>query len=97
MGGIVLIKVNEYFDGQLKSLESNRNGEKFSAGIILPGEYEVPTSEEEHLTITHGECKISVNGEEPKLYKTGEKLVVAAGSKIKFMPDSTVSYTCIYK
>ncbi len=34
-----MIKVNEYFEGKVKSLGNELKGRPFSVGIIKPGEY----------------------------------------------------------
>ena len=50
-----MIKVNTYFDGNVKSLGFEREKVAFTAGVVLPGAYTFDTQSQEHLTITVGE------------------------------------------
>jgi uncharacterized protein YaiE (UPF0345 family) len=54
-----MIKVNEYFEGKVKSLGFESEGSRFTAGVILAGEYTFDTGQEEHFTITVGDWKSS--------------------------------------
>ncbi len=57
-----MIKVNEYFDGKIKSLGAETGSGPFTAGVIEPGEYTIPTSCEEHVSIVLGRCRVKYAG-----------------------------------
>ena len=38
-----MIKVNEYFEGQVKSIDTSNSEGKATAGVIAPGEFEGST------------------------------------------------------
>ena len=59
-----MIKVNNYFEGNVKSLGFEREEAAFTAGVVLPGAYTFDTEKEEHLTITVGEIEIQPPGSE---------------------------------
>ena len=43
-----MIKVNTYFDGNVKSLGFERENEAFTAGVVLPGAYTFDTQSHFH-------------------------------------------------
>lgn len=92
-----MIKVNEYFNGFLKSLETNIDGKRFTVGIFLPGHYPVSTELEEHVTVTIGSLEVQLPGEEWKTLQKGESIVLPPKSSVRFRVQKPVSYICLYK
>ncbi len=73
-----MIKVNAYFDGNVKSLGFEREKVAFTAGVVLPGEYTFDTQSEEHLTITVGEIEVQPPGSGWRTVKAGETITIPA-------------------
>ena len=91
-----MIKVNEYFDGAVKSLGFEFNGAPYTVGVVLPGEYSFGTEKEEHLTVILGEMSVRVPGENWKGIKTRETVVFPPRITFKVKTDEVVSYVCKY-
>ncbi len=92
-----MIKVNEYVEGRVKSLGADFAGEYFTAGVILPGQYQFSTEKEEHIKVTLGELKIQLpQGEWKKVFQ-GETVVVPPKVEFQLQVDKKVSYICFYK
>ncbi len=93
-----MIKVNEYYDGKVKSLGNILDGVPFTVGIIEPGEYTFSTEKEEHMNITYGEMDVKLPGEENfKKFKAGEKFIVPPGKSFTVKIEKPVSYVCEYR
>lgn len=92
-----MIKVNEYFNGLVKSLEVEIDGERFSTGIFLPGHYPISTNVEEHVTVTVGSMEVQVPGEGWKTMQKGESTVLPRKTDVRFRVQKPVSYVCCYK
>jgi hypothetical protein len=92
-----LIKVNEYLGGKVKSLGAESEEGRFTAGVMLPGEYTFNTEQEEHITVTLGNLGIRLPRKEWKMVAKGETIVVPAGVGFDLRVDKTVSYICFYR
>lgn len=91
-----MIALNEYFDGQVKSLGYNNNG-KSTVGVINPGEYEFGTSTYEVMTVVEGEMEVLLpEADSWKTYQSGEKFEVEADSSFKVRVAIPVAYHCKY-
>ena len=89
-----MIKVNNYFDGNVKSLGFEREEAAFTAGVVLPGAYTFDTESEEHLTITVGEIEVQPPGSEWRIVKTGETVTIPANSSFDLKVKEPASYIC---
>ena len=92
-----MIKVNEYFDGNIKSIGTESEGSRFTVGIMDPGIYTIPTEFEEHVTITFGRCKVQISGKEWINAGNGDTFIVPAKAEVTFKVDRPVAYICLYK
>jgi uncharacterized protein YaiE (UPF0345 family) len=92
-----MIKVNEYFDGKVKSLGFQRESVAFTAGVVLPGEYTFDTESEEHITVTVGELEVRPPGAGWKIVKVGERVVIPPKSNFDLKVKTPISYVCMYK
>ncbi len=92
-----MIKLNEYFEGKVKSLGAESREGRFTAGIMLPGEYVFNTDQEEHITITVGALNLRIPGKEWKKVSVRENIVVPAGISFELRIDETTSYVCFYR
>lgn len=93
-----MINVNEYFDGNVKSLAfENAAGEKISTGVIVKGEYQFSTEAAERMVISHGTARVKVLGcSDWQSYNAGEEFDVAENSSFKISCTQPVTYVCYY-
>ncbi len=93
-----MIKVNEYFNGNVKSLAVTTNDGPATVGVMAAGEYEFGTSSVEIMTITSGRLDVQMPGQAKwKIYAKGKSFKVAANVKFKVRCSGDVSYLCLYK
>ncbi len=93
-----MITVNEYFDGNVKSLGYTSPDGKSTIGIIEQGEYEFGTSQHETMTIIEGSLDVLLPGESDwKKIKAGESFAIDADSSFKVQTQAQTSYLCKYK
>lgn len=92
-----MLKVNEYFDGAVKSIALENAEGIATMGAMEPGEYEFGTATIEHMTITSGVLDVMLPGEtEWKSYQKGETFVVAKDVRFKVKSKGQVAYYCLY-
>jgi hypothetical protein len=93
-----MIKVNEYFDGKVKSLGFTTTECPATVGVMAPGEYEFGTSTVEYVTVVSGLMTIQLPGETAwKDYKPFDTFIVPKDSKFKLKIPVETAYLCLYK
>ena len=94
----VIKKANVYFDGKVTSRTLLfPDGSKKTLGIILPGEYEFGTNEEEKMELLSGEVKVLLPGNAGWVsFKAGQPFEVPANSKFKLSAVVVADYLCSY-
>ncbi len=93
-----MFRVNEYFDGRVKSIAFENADGPATVGVMAPGEYEFGTSTIEYMTITSGALEDQLPGETKwKTYKPFETFVVPGNVKFRVKADQDTSYRCLYK
>jgi purine/pyrimidine-nucleoside phosphorylase len=93
-----MFKVNEYFDGKVKSIAFDTAEGTATIGVMAAGEYEFGTSTIEYMTVTSGEMLVMLPGETSwKTYKPFQTFIVAKKVKFKVKLNSDTSYRCLYK
>jgi len=93
-----MLKVNEYFDGKVKSIGMDSAEGKATVGVIAAGEFEFGTSTIEIMTVVSGKLLVKQQGEtEWKVYKKFESFVVSKDSKFKVKAEEDTPYLCLYK
>jgi len=93
----MVIKVNEYMEGKVKSLGTEYRGERFTSGVMLPGQYNFKTDQEEHITVTLGELNIRLPRENWKKVSQGQTVIAPPGVGFDLRIEETVSYICFYR
>jgi purine/pyrimidine-nucleoside phosphorylase len=89
------LKVNEYFEGTVKSVSFQ--GEKYAStvGVMAPGEYEFSTGKPEIMTVVSGELIVKLPGSsEWKNYPAGTKFDVVGNSKFHLKVAKDTAYLC---
>lgn len=92
-----MLKVNEYFEGKVKSIAFASADGPATAGVMAVGSYEFGTSTKEIMIVTSGVLKVKLPGAaEWKDYKPYERFEVAAGQKFQLQVPVESSYICLY-
>jgi len=93
-----MFKVNEYYDGKVKSLAFENTDGTVTVGVMAPGEYEFGTTTVEYMTVISGLMTVQLPGEEEwKSYKAFETFVVEKDVSFKLVLKEETAYKCVYK
>jgi purine/pyrimidine-nucleoside phosphorylase len=93
-----VFKVNEYFEGNVKSIAFSTSEGPATAGVMAKGEYEFGTSTKEIMIVTTGRLIVKLPGRSDwKEYKPFETFEVEANRKFQVRVDEESSYICFYK
>lgn len=93
-----MLKVNEYFDGQVKSIALQTATLPATVGVMEAGEYEFGTSQKEVMTMVSGDLEVLLPGaNEWQTFKQGQSFNVAAQVKFKVKAATQVAYFCTYE
>jgi uncharacterized protein YaiE (UPF0345 family) len=89
------LKVNEYFEGQVKSISFDGEKYKSTVGVMAAGEYEFGTAKPEIMTVISGELIVKLpNTTEWKSYTAGTKFDVVGDSKFQLKVPKDTAYLC---
>jgi uncharacterized protein YaiE (UPF0345 family) len=90
-----MLKHNSYFEGQVQSIEYERNGRRATAGVIAPGEFQFNTQAPERMTVTSGELSMRrANQTEFTRYPAGTSFEVAGASSFAVRAELPTAYLC---
>jgi purine/pyrimidine-nucleoside phosphorylase len=93
-----MFKVNEYFDGKVKSIAFETAEGPATAGVMAKGEYEFGTSTVEIMTVTTGKLTVKLPGKTKwQTFGKGQSFKVPANEKFHLMVAEDTSYICLYK
>ena len=93
-----MIKVNEYFEGNVKSLSFDNTSGTQSMGIMLPGNYEFGTSTYELMKVISGKLIVQLPDSEVwKTFEVNETFEVEKDKKFKVKVEEQTAYLCLYK
>jgi len=93
-----MLKVNEYFEGNVKSISLTTSEGPATVGVMAKGSYEFGTSQKEIMIVTTGVLKVKLPGQaEWKTCKPYEQFEVAANQKFQLDVPADASYICYYK
>jgi hypothetical protein len=93
-----MLKINEYFDGKVKSIGLETENGKATVGVMEKGEYEFSTSTVEIMKVISGKLAVKLPGKDKyKIYGANKKFTV--NKNVKFQVNALVdsSYICYYK
>lgn len=92
-----MFKVNEYFDGNVKSIAFQGEQLPATIGVMAPGEYEFGTSQREVMTVVSGALTVQLPGADGwKTFRAGEHFEVAAQQKFQLKVAIDTAYLCTY-
>lgn len=93
-----MLKVNEYFNGNVKSIALENTEGIATVGVMAPGEYEFGTSKNEYMTVISGTMTVLLPGETAwKTFKPFDQFTVPKDSRFQLKITEASAYKCIYK
>ena len=93
-----MLKVNEYFEGKVKSIAVENAQGKSTVGVMDVGEFEFGTNTIEHMTVITGLLTVLLpNATEWKDYQAGETFLVPANTIFKLKVPQQTAYLCHYE
>jgi uncharacterized protein YaiE (UPF0345 family) len=92
-----MLDVNEYFDGQVKSIGFQTETLRATVGVMAPGEYEFGTSQHETMTVVSGALTVRLPGSsEWARFDAGSSFEVNANEKFQLRVTIDTAYLCTY-
>ena len=93
-----MFKVNEYFDGKVKSLAFASVAGPATIGVMAPGDFEFGTSTLEIMKVISGKLTVKLPGKKTwRSYGPGKVFTVPAGQKFQLRVAEESAYFCLYK
>ena len=94
----VIKAANIYFDGKVTSrVVVFADGSKKTLGIMMPGDYEFGTDENELMEIQAGEMDVLLPGENDwQTFAKGSSFTVTKDSSFKLQVKEVTDYCCSY-
>ena len=92
-----MFNVNEYFDGNVKSIAFQTTTLAATIGVMATGKYTFDTSQRETMTVVSGSLNVLLPGsDEWQTFTTGSSFVVAAGASFNLKVGADTAYLCTY-
>jgi purine/pyrimidine-nucleoside phosphorylase len=93
-----MFKINDYYDGNVKSISFKTPDCPATIGVLAPGEYEFGTSMAEHITVISGKMNVLLPGElQWKEFKQHDTFIVAKEKKFFLKVAADTAYLCLYR
>ncbi|MES2869932.1 MAG: pyrimidine/purine nucleoside phosphorylase [Pseudomonadota bacterium] len=93
-----MFKVNEYFDGTVKSIAFAQAEGQATIGVMAVGEYEFGTAQREIMHVVSGELNVKLpDSTEWQTFTTGSLFNVPANSKFQLKVIVETAYLCEYR
>ena len=93
-----MISINDYFDGNVKSLGYTTTNGKSTLGVMNPGEYEFGTTTHETMHIVEGSMTVKLPETSDWItFTKGESYMVDANKTFLVKVSEQTSYLCQYK
>lgn len=93
-----MLEVNEYFDGNVKSIGFQTQTLGATVGVMAPGEYEFGTSQKETMSVVSGALTVKLPGSEAWVtFEAGSNFVVEAERKFQLRVAVDTAYLCTYE
>ena len=93
-----MFKVNEYFNGTVKSIAFTGEEGPATVGVMAPGEYEFGTAQREIMHVVSGELVVKLPGSDAwETFATGTQFNVPADSKFQLQVKVDTAYLCEYR
>lgn len=93
-----MLKVNEYFDGKVKSIAFKTATLPATVGVMAPGEYTFSTSQKEVMTVVSGALTVLLPGSSDwQTFNAGSSFTVAANASFQLQVTVDTAYLCTYE
>ena len=93
-----MFKVNEYFDGKVKSIAFTTGEGRATIGVMAPGEYEFGTTTLEVMTVISGALTVKLPGSDAwTKYSSGATFRVGKDQKLQLKVSEDSAYLCLYR
>ncbi|MCX5123302.1 pyrimidine/purine nucleoside phosphorylase [Streptomyces sp. NBC_00347] len=93
-----MFKVNEYFDGTVKSIAFDQEEGPATIGVMAPGEYEFGTAAPEVMHVVSGALTIKLpEVADWQTFGAGTRFSVAGDSKFQVKAEVATAYLCEYR
>jgi len=92
-----MLKVNEYFDGKVKSIGFEDSHGPITSGVMSPGEFTFSTDSPERMTVVTGALGILRPGDgDWQTFFPGQTFEVPADVSFEVRVEEPTAYTCRY-
>ena len=92
-----MFKVNDYFDGKVKSIAFQTASLPATVGVMAPGEYTFSTSQKETMSVVSGQINARLPGESDWIcFNPGELFIVDANESFDVKIEVDTAYLCTY-
>ncbi|MBE0634513.1 pyrimidine/purine nucleoside phosphorylase [Candidatus Bipolaricaulota bacterium] len=92
-----MLKINEYFDGRVKSIGFEDDQGPLTSGVMEPGDYAFSTSSRELMIVVTGSLTIKRPEDADWLpFLAGESFTVPAGVSFHVKVSQPTAYICRY-
>lgn len=93
-----MLKVNEYFDGKVKSIAFQSAALPATVGVMCAGDYEFGTSQKETMTVVSGILDVLLPGAADwQRFETGAVFEVDANQRFQLKVPVDTAYLCTYE
>lgn len=93
-----MLNVNEYFEGNVKSIGCINSEGELTVGVMAVGEYTFATSKKEYMRVVSGALEVTLPNEtESSVISKDEQFIVPANEKFQVKVTETTIYTCRYE
>jgi purine/pyrimidine-nucleoside phosphorylase len=93
-----MLTVNEYFEGNVKSIAFEGSELPATVGVMAPGDYTFGTSAREYMTVVHGALTVKLPGREDwATFTDGDTFIVEANQSFDLKVASATAYLCKYE
>ena len=93
-----MLNVNEYFDGNVKSIGFQTATLPASVGVMAVGEYTFSTSKKEVMTVVSGALTVKLPGDDNwQTFDAGAHFIVEADALFDLKVAVETAYLCTYE
>lgn len=93
-----MLRVNEYFDGKVKSIAFQTVTLPATIGVMEVGEYEFDTAKKETVTVVSGCLTVKLPGSDHwESFPAGQTFQVAANEVFQLQIAEETAYLCTYE
>lgn len=93
-----MLEVNEYFDGNVKSIGFQTATLPATVGVMQRGDYEFNTDKKETMTVVSGTLTVKLpNATDWQTFNTGDSFIIEAQQTFQLTVDVDTAYLCTYE